>query len=371
MDPARRLVFVADTANHRLLAADMDTGALVKTWGAPDGRPGFSDGGVGGNVLFDSPRGMCIDRITDLLWIADSGNDCLRRLSLKDMKNIVAVKALKDESEPSKIISGDISEDFERTFKEKYPDETKRDNAMYGLSRTFRTPVGVTKVDSLIYVTAASSNQIWRIDDGGFRLLPAVGSGKRGIQDFSDPPLIADRSLNSLLTDNVRLAQPMGITGYAGKVYFTEGDSSTLRQLTLRDSACTTLLGGDKLFANNLLLFGDKDGVGRGAKLQYPTSLCAIGGPRFLLCDTLNHKIKLVTITETGSGPSAKSKTLAGTGKRGSNDGYCTSAQFNEPSAVAYDVESDQAWICDSMNNAIRVIDLKTSTVKTFEIKGL
>ena len=42
-----------------------------------------------------------------------------RRLSLKDMKNIVAVKALKDESEPSKIISGDISEDFERTFKEK------------------------------------------------------------------------------------------------------------------------------------------------------------------------------------------------------------------------------------------------------------
>ncbi|CAM9120604.1 unnamed protein product [Heterosigma akashiwo] len=54
-----------------------------------------------------------------------------------------------------------------------------------------------------------------------------------------------------------------------------------------------------------------------------------------------------------------------------SNDGYCTSAQFNEPSAVAYDVESDQAWICDSMNNAIRVIDLKTSTVKTFEIKGL
>jgi len=351
-------VYIADTGNNRIIISDLQ-GRIVSILGSKTGKAGLSDGGLTGEVLFDRPQGLALDSESNLLWIADSGNNCLRRLSLLDNKNIVAVKPQKDESESS--ISGDIMEDFERQFNEK----GLKDTSLYGKSRIFRTPVAVTKMDSLTYVTLASSNQVWRVDDEGFRLSPVAGSGKMGVKDYKE--LDRFERPDALLSDNVRFAQPTGICGIAGKLYVCDAESSSVRQINFLDTSVSTILGGDRVFQNDVSIFGDKDGKEREARFQYPTGLCMKTSIELLLCDTLNHKIKLLTLGD-GSRTATKSKTYFGSGNRGLQDGNANLAKFNEPTAVAYDPVHDKAWVCDSMNNEIRICDTSSFSVSTFKL---
>ena len=59
---------------------------------------------------------------------------------------------------------------------------------------------------------------------------------------------------------------------------------------------------------------------------------------------------------------------MAGTGKRGANDGPATSALFNEPNGLTFVGET--LFITDTNNNAIRILDLKTNIVSTLKLTG-
>lgn len=45
---------------------------------------------------------------------------------------------------------------------------------------------------------------------------------------------------------------------------------------TQREAPLSTLFGSDKLFADNLSAFGDKDGFARNVRLQFPAALCPL-----------------------------------------------------------------------------------------------
>jgi DNA-binding beta-propeller fold protein YncE len=46
-------------------------------------------------------------------------------------------------------------------------------------------------------------------------------------------------------------------------------------------------------------------------------------------------------------------------------------ARFNEPRGVCADEGTKRAWVCDTNNHAIRVVDLTTGEVETLALKGV
>lgn len=46
------------------------------------------------------------------------------------------------------------------------------------------------------------------------------------------------------------------------------------------------------------------------------------------------------------------------------------SAEFNEPRGIGYDAASNRAFVCDTNNHVIRVIDMERATVTTLPLSG-
>jgi DNA-binding beta-propeller fold protein YncE len=77
---------------------------------------------------------------------------------------------------------------------------------------------------------------------------------------------------------------------------------------------------------------------------------------KIYVADILNHRIRMINLTP---GANNQVSTIAGTGAAGFADaGTGTSAQFNFPYAVAYDVNTNKLYVADTGNNRIRMINL-------------
>ncbi|MEO8680799.1 MAG: thioredoxin-like domain-containing protein [Vicinamibacterales bacterium] len=116
------------------------------------------------------------------------------------------------------------------------------------------------------------------------------------------------------------------------------------------------------LAGGDLFDFGDLDGAGDRARLQHPLGVAVHDGRAFI-ADTYNHKIKVLDLTTRAV------TTLAGTGKAGHADGAAAAAQFFEPGGLS--IAGRMVYVADTNNHAIRTIDLDTRQVATLELKGL
>ena len=84
--------------------------------------------------------------------------------------------------------------------------------------------------------------------------------------------------------------------------------------------------------------------------------------------NTHTHTPKSQTTNHTGG--EASSSRLSGSGQRGYKDGSAATAQFSEPRGLAADVAANVAYVCDSGNNLIRTVDLRTGQVGTLRVGG-
>src|SRR5207253_1441699 len=106
--------------------------------------------------------------------------------------------------------------------------------------------------------------------------------------------------------------------------------------------------------------FGDKDGVGKAARLQHPLGITWHDG-KLYVADSYNHKIKIID-------PETKSAaTFLGDGKPGKEDG--SHPRFSEPAGLNF--LGEKLFIADTNNNAIRVADAQGGEVHTLQINGL
>ena len=148
--------------------------------------------------------------------------------------------------------------------------------------------------------------------------------------------------------------------------YVADSESSSLRLLDLNTGGSQLLAGGDALFADNLFLFGDRDGG--QALLQHPLGVACGADGAVYIADSFNHKIKRF---RPGSGAV---ETVAGTGRPGLRDGAAAEAAFSEPGGVAV-LDRGSVLVADSNNNVIRVIEgigaAAGATVRTLELSGV
>jgi hypothetical protein len=313
-DEAGGRLFISDTGNHRIIVASLNDGGVQEVIGS--GAEGFADGAFD-KAKLNHPQGVALDG--DALYVADTENHSIRKADLKKR----TVETIAGTGKQSRDYGG---------------------SGGSGKETALSSPWDVLVHNGKIYVAMAGFHQLWTMDLSSGVVRPYAGSGREALIDAE-------------LTE-AALAQPSGITTDGEKLYFADSEASSVRAADLKPNGSVSTVVGPSF--NSLFDFGDVDGTGSTVRLQHPVGIAHHDGVLYV-ADTYNHKIKRVyPKTRTAT-------TFLGTGKPGFKDGE--TAQFNEPSGVS--VAGGKLYIADTNNSLIRVADLKTRQVTTFELKGL
>lgn len=309
-DSAGNQLFIADSNHNRVVVAGLQDGKVVEVIG--EGSVGQADGNYD-TAQFNHPQGMAL--IGETLYVADTENHLIRAVDLK-AKTVTTIAGTGQQA---------------RTYLE----------SGVGKKIALNSPWDLVAVGQKLYIAMAGPHQLWEMDLKTAKLERFAGSGREGRHD--GPRL------------NAALAQPSGITTDGKKLYFADSEVSSIRSVDLGpDGKVSTIVGLD------LFEFGDRDGAGDTVRLQHPLGIVYHDGA-LDVADTYNNKIKRID-------PATRTAvTLAGTGESTLRDGK--RAAFNEPGGVS--VANGRLYVADTNNHVIRVVDLKTQQVSTFELKGI
>lgn len=111
---------------------------------------------------------------------------------------------------------------------------------------------------------------------------------------------------------------------------------------------------------------GYQDGAFDDAYFNRPQGLAFdTEGNRLFVADEDNHRIRVVYPYENG-----RVETLAGSGVEGNQDGSLTTAQFKQPTALAY-LPGDQLAVFDIGDGSVRLIDIPDKQVTTLVPSGI
>jgi hypothetical protein len=308
-------IAIADSGNHRVLVGRLEPdGRRAHIERVLGGTRGFADG-RDAESRFDSPQGMCFDS-DRTLYVADAENHAVREIDLETGD----VRTLAGTGEQLR---------------------TRADMRAGALS----SPWDVTMVGRTLFVAMAGTHQVW-----GIELPPAAfGLRPRGIPDvLGRSPQAAGVRIGSGAEEihdgshgEAALAQPMGITSAAGRLYFIDAESSAVRWAHTDPSGRVGTIVGTGLFD-----FGDKDGVGDDVRMQHPQGIVRHNDGRVLVADSYNDALKWVD-------PATR---RADTWLRG----------FAEPSGVA--IGGNLAYVADTNAHRIAVAELEGGDVEDLEL---
>lgn len=311
-DEASGRLFITDSNHDRVIVSDLE-GNIMDVIGS--GKAGQADGKFE-EASFFHPQGLALQG--EALYIADTENHLIRKADLKT--RTVAT------------IAG--------TGKQVYERNPHGDARSTGLN----SPWDLAVHNGTLYIAMAGQHQIWAIDLASNSIRIHAGTGYENI---------LDGALKSAL-----LSQPSGITASSNKLYFADSEVSSIRSADFDpiNGRVSTIVG------QGLFEFGDIDGNSKKARLQHPLGILYHDG-KLYVADTYNNKIKIVDPIENTS------RTLAGTGKEGMEDGEPAKARFNEPGGISY--AKGRLYVSDTNNDLIRIIDLTTGSVSTLQLKGI
>jgi len=328
VDPIGERLFISDSANHRLVITDLN-GKFIEEVGA--GTPSLSDGPFK-EAEFRGPQGLTYDPHSNVLYVADTENHCLRQVDLS--------------AQTVQTLAGDgrLGRDFEGGLKGK--------GAAQQLSSPWDVQLGESEDGrKQVYIAMAGTHQIWSYDVQSQQCIRIAGSGQE--LNFNGPDLVSSA-----------FAQPSGLSydPHNHMLFIADSESSTIRAADLHTKRSRTLVGGDSLLPQNLFAYGDADGTGDRSRLQHPMAVLFVDAEMVIVADTYNHKIKLLNPKKN------RIQTIAGTGTPGYNDGPGALSRFSEPSGLALCPVTQTVYIADTNNSLIRTLDLATFEVNTLSL---
>jgi DNA-binding beta-propeller fold protein YncE/peroxiredoxin len=243
---ARDRVYIVDSGNHRILVTS-SSGHVLRQYGGVGA--GFLDG-AGTTAAFNNPQGIAVD--DDFLFVADEGNHAIRRINLRTDEVVT--------------IAGTGRQGGPRAGPGTAPEKT-----------ALNSPTDVVVHDGELFIAMAGAHQVWRLSLMRNTLEVLSGSGSEGLADGSP--------------GTASFAQPTGLTVCGGKLYTVDATASAVRCVD-PDTGYVTTLVGEGLFA-----FGEEDGIGLAARLQYPLDIKADPAQNMLwVADTYNNKIRRIGV---------------------------------------------------------------------------
>ncbi|HEX2869200.1 MAG TPA: NHL repeat-containing protein [Ignavibacteriales bacterium] len=311
-DEASGRLFITDSNHNRVIVSDLE-GNILSIIGS--GKEGQKDGKFE-EASFFHPQGLAL--MGDVLYIADTENHLIRKAEMKT-GTVTTIAGLG------------------RQVYERNPHGEARRTGL-------NSPWDLTINDNVLYIAMAGQHQLWALNLSDNTIRIHAGTGQENI---------LDGALKSAL-----LSQPSGVTTDGKKLYFADSEVSAVRSADFNpvNGKVSTIIG------KGLFEFGDIDGDSRRARLQHPLGIVYHNG-KLYLADTYNNKIKVVDPLEHTS------RTYAGTGTEGMDDGSLTKAMFNEPGGISY--AKGKLYVADTDNNLIRVIDMSSGEVSTLQLKGI
>ncbi|MFZ4433315.1 MAG: NHL repeat-containing protein [Microthrixaceae bacterium] len=298
LDSAGNL-FVADSddqpnlGNHTI--RKVTPSGVVSTFAGAAGSRGSADG-VGSTARFNNPQGIAVDRL-DNLYVADTGNHTIRRISPTGVVTTIAGKA-------------GIAAHVDGS----------------ALSARLYFPYGVAVDDALNVYVVGGDDTVRRIAPGGSVSTIAGVSMSEGTADGTG--------------SSARFNEPWGIaaTG-SGTLFIADQQSHTVRRVTV-DGIVSTVAGSPGVDG-----FAD----GTGALFRLPSGISLEPNGSIVVADMGNHTIRRISQAGVVS-------TVAGAaGQLGSSDGTTGAARFRFPTSVAA-ASDGRLWIVDSGNRTIRRI---------------
>jgi len=348
-------LFIADSGNDTIRKLVLATGAVTTLAGSPT-EEGCVDG-TGPEARFSLPQGLAYDG-NGSLFVADSGNHVIRQA-------LVATGEVR-------TIAG-----WPRVF-------GSRDDL--ASSATFNFPVGLTIDGGGDLFIADLNNHVIRqltLSTGEVTTL-AGSSGSAGSTDgiggdarFTDPAGIAGDGAGTLFVTDFNspfiraiaiaskavttlagaagtaepLNAPVDLTWDGSRGLFI-ADSNTIRTLDVATGAVGTLAGAS-------LILGASDGTGSAASFQGPAGMASDEEGNLFVVDNPNNAIRRIDHVTSAV------TTLAGSAEEtGSSDGIGSQARFNSPWGVASD-HAGHLFVSDYFNCTIRRIDVASAEVTT------
>jgi sugar lactone lactonase YvrE len=324
-------VTIADSNRNRLVVLGLSTfgGAVHHVVG--DGLAGLADGAPEA-ARFRWPQGMALDPRTGVVYIADTGNHCVRRMS-PDGGTITTIagtgKQARTRSTGGQGTAVALSSPWDLAF---LPDPKASPLPNRGPHEDPYDDRG------LLFIAMAGTHQIWVLDLESGRVAPWAGSGSEAL---ADGPCA-----------EAAFAQPQGlaIDPHTNRLWVADSETSAIREIDLARGTVSTLVG------HGLFDFGDLDGTSETARLQHPMGVAFWAddpaGASLLVADTYNHRVKRIDldrgVTMAWSGAGAPD---------GLADGDPQTARFSEPTGIA--VGGGYVLIADTNNHRIRAIAMR------------
>ena len=321
-DAASGRLFIADSSHNRIVIADIDTHEVLDIIGS--GARGFA-GGTFDEARFDKPQGMALDG--DWLYIADVNNHTIRLADLAAREVIT-------------LAGNGIMGRSRLPFGQSIPNP---------LGVSLRSPWDVELDDGgLLHIAMAGTHQLYVYEPATNRLFPSVGNGR-------------EANLNGVSLADSELAQPSGLYyAGAGKLYFADSESSTIRLADFENDLVSVVSGTTE---NSLFDFGDIDGELGTNRLQHALGIDGAPDGTLYIADTYNSRIKVIPAGETGT------QTLSGLGGAGGYaDGPASQAEFDEPGGLS--LAESILYIADTNNHVVRLLDLEEGTVDTLRFSN-
>jgi RHS repeat-associated protein len=240
------VLFVADTANHRIRKIAID--GTVSTI-AGDGTPGLVNG-AGNQARFNSPRGVAVDQQGNI-YVADTGNAAARVINS----------------------SGQVS--------------TLAGDGTAGVSDSpaqFDCPTGIAVSGSnvSIYLLDKGSHRIRTIDSTG-SVMTIAGQVRGFIDTFAV---------------YAHFAEPSGIAiDAAGIIVVTDAVNSLIRQVTRVPAGRGWALGLTTVAGSGER--GQADGAGNIAGFLTPRGIATTSSGAIIVADTGNHTLRRLTLPPT------------------------------------------------------------------------
>jgi RHS repeat-associated protein len=284
------VVAVADRGNHQIKVVAVDGTISVL---AGDGRPGFVDGAA---AQFKEPAALAFDAATQSLYVADSGNNAVRRVTLSGIVSTVAGSG--------------------------HPGDTDG----IGVNATFKQPGGITiGSGGNVFVADTGNDRIRSVAPNG-AVTTVAGGMHSGFANGPAPQALFNG--------------PQGIMfSPGGALYVADTGNNAVRKI--ENGVVSTVAGTGH--------GGFLDGRALIAEFKEPSGVALDAAGNVVVADTKNNALRLIAVTAADVVVS----TIAGTRKEGFTDGNLAAAQFKEPNNILVD---GAAFVADTKNDAIRVL---------------
>ncbi len=268
---------------------------------------------------FNRPQGMCLDG--DTLYVADTENHAIRAVDLK-AGTVATIAGIGTQSPRMHAIP------YSRPAKE----------------TALSSPWDIIRIpgEKALFIAMAGPHQIWKLDLDTSTIGVFAGSGYENILDGRP--------------DSAQFAQPSGLAT----------DGRTCSSPTRRSRAFARSRGSRRRTLWCGLSWAPVSSSSEIVTARAPTSCSSIAWDWHMATATFTSRTRTTIKIKVCNPQTQEVKALVGSHEPGESD---DPPRFYEPGGLS--VAGTSLYVADTNNHKVRVVDLKTNTLKTLALAGV